>query len=285
MKMPTVEPAQDEVNDKAGKAYWDTVWTANEVPQAVDPRNRNINNFVNRRLHRFFQETFAGLPERADGKRRLLEIGCAQSAWLPYFHREFGFEVCGLDYSELGCEQERKVLAQAGVQGEVVCADLFAPPGGLQNSFDAVVSFGVVEHFQDTAGCIEAFAAYLAPGGIVVTIIPNMNGVTGWTQRKLNRAVYDIHVPLNAPELGEAHRKAGLEVLQNGYFLFTNFGIPNLNGLDENAPSTQRRRKLLLWLTRLSKIIWLWEDHLFRFPVNRWTSPLITCVARKRDGR
>ncbi|WP_437830178.1 methyltransferase domain-containing protein [Sorangium sp. So ce1153] len=34
---------------------------------------------------------------------------------------------------------------------------------------DAVVSPGVVEHFEDTAGCLRACARYLRPGGPIIT--------------------------------------------------------------------------------------------------------------------
>jgi SAM-dependent methyltransferase len=61
------------------------------------------------------------------------------------------------------------VLDAAGVPGEIVCADLFAPPPHLLAQFDVVVSFGVVEHFDDTAACVAACARLVKPGGLMVT--------------------------------------------------------------------------------------------------------------------
>ena len=264
--------------DKAGKAYWDHVWEAEQLPRAVDPALKGLNNYVNRRFDAYFQQTFA--PIETSGKR-LLEIGCARSAWLPYFAQRFGFQVTGLDYSERGCEQSRQILRNEAVAGEVVLADFFSPPAYLTHSFDAVVSFGVVEHFQETSACLSAFARFLKPGGLMVTSIPNVTGAIGWLQRRLNRPVYDVHVPLSAPDLSGAHLQAGLEVLRCEFFLSASFGVLNVNDC--------RSRWWYPFVTRgcswLSKAIWILERGLPPLPPNRLTSPYIVCLARKPSAQ
>src|SRR6478736_1896451 len=169
--------------DKAGRAYSDAAWNARVPESVVDPRDRRLDNEVNRRFDAWFHRVLAGVSGR------LIEVGCAGSAWLPYFAREHGLTVTGLDYSPRGCEQAEAVLATAGVAGEVVCADLFAPPAAQVGRFDVVFSFGVVEHFTDTTACIRALAALVAPGGRLITVVPNMNGTTGWLQKMVDRAV------------------------------------------------------------------------------------------------
>ena len=139
------------------------------MPAPIDARNPAPGNAANRRFDALFRELFAGLPT----PDALVEVGCARSAWLPYFGREFGFGLHGLDYSELGCEQERTILVESGLAGEITCADLFAPPRALLGAFDVVVSFGVVEHFSDTGAVTAAMAALLRPGGLLITVIPN----------------------------------------------------------------------------------------------------------------
>jgi cyclopropane fatty-acyl-phospholipid synthase-like methyltransferase len=46
-----------------------------------------------------FTLNFVRFKEYHCAASRLLEIGCARSAWLPYFAQEFGIDVSGLDYS------------------------------------------------------------------------------------------------------------------------------------------------------------------------------------------
>ena len=37
--------------DKAGKDYWDEVWTDNFLPIPIDPSKTNVVNYVNLRFH------------------------------------------------------------------------------------------------------------------------------------------------------------------------------------------------------------------------------------------
>ena len=80
--------------DKAGKQFWNESWACSEIPEVINPANHKLSNVVNRRFHQLFTRLF----EKSDTtSMRLLEIGCAKSAWLPYFSREFGFSVTGID--------------------------------------------------------------------------------------------------------------------------------------------------------------------------------------------
>ncbi len=97
----------------------------------------------------------------------------------PHFGTESGFEVNGLDYSLVGCEQARAILAHACVPGRILYGDLFAPPNELLGSQEVVITFGVVQHFADTAGCVRALARLMKPSGTLITIIPNLTGVLG----------------------------------------------------------------------------------------------------------
>lgn len=263
-------------NDQAGRDYWDSVWTDADLPAPVDHTDPHFRNYVNRALAAYFDRALAALPPAA----RLLEVGCARSEWLPYFAQRYPVTVTGLDYSEPGCAAEREVLRRAGVSGDVIHADLFDPPAETLGAFDAVLSFGVVEHFEDTTGCIEAIGHFARPGGIVVTTIPNMTGFVGLLQRVVNPAVFAIHVPLTAPALAEAHRNAGLRVESSGYLLSTNFGVVNLHGVSD-SPRTRRIAAALLQLTRVSKLAWMIEGRSRPLPATRAFAPYAACCARR----
>ncbi len=261
---------------RASKEYWDLLWQEGNLPRAVNPRDRSLKNHVDLEFDALFRRTFAA-EKRVRHVPDLAELGCARSAWLPYFAMEFGFRVTGVDYSPAGCDQARAILVKEGVDGDVVCADIFAPPPHLLNRFDYVVSFGLVEHFEATHECVRSCGAFLKPGGKMITVILNMNGLVGWLQKTLGREVFDVHVPLSREELRRAHEVAGLEVLNCGYFCFLNFGVLNLN---------QIRRSLLgLWASRalngISAATWLLERFGLRLAANRVTSPYVVCVSTK----
>jgi 2-polyprenyl-3-methyl-5-hydroxy-6-metoxy-1,4-benzoquinol methylase len=258
--------------DKAGKWYWDHSWANTPLPKAVDPHARGLDHYVDRKFHEFFRETFSELETKG---RSLLEIGCARSQWLPYFAKEFGFRVCGLDYSDRGCQHAREILAEEGVEGEVVCSDFFCPPQSMLAAFDVVVSFGVVEHFEPTAGCLKAFSEFLKPGGLAITSIPNMVGLVGYIQKIANRGVFDIHVPLDDRALAASHEPS-LQVISCRYFLTVNWKVINI----ENWQSKVFYRLGVRMRSLMNKGFWILEDLVPIIKPNRLTSPYINCVAR-----
>jgi 2-polyprenyl-3-methyl-5-hydroxy-6-metoxy-1,4-benzoquinol methylase len=280
-KPPDHDVSELRARDIAGSAYWDGVWqSADTVAQPVDPTRADLDNYVNRRLHQDVLAPLFAVPDA--GRRSLLEVGCANSAWLPYFATQFGWKVHGLDYSETGCLQARRVLERAGVEGTVTHGNAFAPPAALKEAFDAVVSFGVVEHFADTPEVVRAFARLLRPGGTIVTVVPNMVGSVGLLQKVLNRSVYDRHVPLDTAALRRAHELSGLRVHACRYFLSTSYSVANVHGLDPSLWSTRAKNFLRVNLGRASKAVWALEQaaHV-ELPAVRMLAPYVVCVARK----
>ena len=262
--------------DRAGKDYWENVWNHLSFPPDINPHDTKIWAHRDQQFHRFFQDRLAGVTPGFS----LLELGCARSAWLPYFAREFPCRIAGLDYSALGAQQSAERLAGCGIPADVRCADLFDPPADWVGAFDVVVWFGVAEHFEDTERAIRAAAAYLKPGGTLITEIPNLAGLNGTIQRWINRPIYDIHVPLDASDLGRHHRAAGLEVLRSEYLVPTDFGILNL----ENHPAGLAyalKDKALYVLRLLSGCIW-WVDRRFGpLRPGRLTSGFVVTAARR----
>lgn len=264
--------------DKAGKSYWDEAWRHTPLPKAVNPKGYGISNYITRRFHEYFIQTFKHIDTKG---KRFLEIGCAKSVWLPYFAKEFGFQVSGIDYSEVGCVKAKEILEKENVAGEIICADLFSPPLNLLGAYDVVVSFGVVEHFEDTCAVIAALAKYVKNNGIIITNIPNMVGHIGLVQKKINRPVYDIHQQIDCLDLARAHECAGMGILKCDYFISTSYGICNLIGLPENTASWFIKKIALAGLTRLSYLVWYIEEKTTQLKANRYFAPYINCVAKK----
>jgi 2-polyprenyl-3-methyl-5-hydroxy-6-metoxy-1,4-benzoquinol methylase len=261
-------------SDVAGKAYWDQLWQQSALPPKFRHDGRGIAHHFSRALDRYFASVVGEAEFRGRG---FIEVGCARSGKLPYFAQRFGFEVAGVDYSELGCEQARAILLREGVAGTVVCCDMFSPPASLLGKFDVVFTYGVAEHFEDTAGVIRAFAAFAKPGGLLLTLVPNMCGLNGTLQKWLSRPVFDIHVPLTAQQLREAHEQVGLEIVSDGPILISNIGVVNF----DNYQGRWFYRPLSKLRSVVMKLLWLAEALPGARP-NSWSSPYFTCVARKR---
>jgi 2-polyprenyl-3-methyl-5-hydroxy-6-metoxy-1,4-benzoquinol methylase len=262
------------IHDEAGKHYWDKTYQRAASPRALDPHDRGIRNYSKRQFHEFLSKALVGMHGR-----NLLEIGCGDSVFLPYFSNELGLNVSGIDYSEAGCEKASGMLVREGVSGEVVCADVFCPPARLLGKFDVVVSFGVVEHFVETAECLSAFARFLKPGGTILTFVPNMNGLMGRLQKLLDSKVYAKHIPLDHSALRQAHEQAGLSVLHCDYFQFNNFFVPNINEVTQGSLEWYVKSAFLKLLHYASGVIWLLEMLIRPFSPNGFVSPFIICTA------
>ncbi|MGA9853612.1 MAG: class I SAM-dependent methyltransferase [Gammaproteobacteria bacterium] len=260
----------DHSADRAGLQYWEAGWSQAAFPVPFDPNDTSLNNHVNREFHRYFSRLLAGRKGL-----KFLEIGCANSVWPIYFSRHHGCEVCGLDYSETGCARSRKLLHDYQIAGTVYCADLFQPPPDLLSQFDLVVSFGVAEHFDSTPGCLRACAGFVRPGGLLVTVIPNLTGMTGMIQRWVDKQIYSIHVPMTKDRFRQAHEDAGLQVESCEYFMSISLGSVN-SGKFTTHPLNRYLRRMLSWV---SKACWFLERYGIRIPANRITSPYIMSVA------
>jgi len=259
---------------KTDKSYWDYTWRTIPLPKLGKSYAKDINWYVIWKFYKYFHQIFSNM--KTEGKN-ILEIGCARSVWLPFFSKEFGFNIYGIDYSEIGCQQAMQILSKESVMGEIVCADLFSPPRSMLETFDVVVSFGVLEHFKDTEVCIAAFSKFLKPGGLLITNIPNMLGLNGLLQKIINRAIYNIHVPININTLRRAHQINGLRIISCNYFLFTNLGALNIENLKGSL--FYKVARLRSWI---NKVVWTIERGIPALKPNRWSSPYINCVAIKK---
>jgi SAM-dependent methyltransferase len=258
--------------DKAGKVYWDRVWGTVPAPDAFDPEGRGCAYRRDREFARLFADALAGLPANSV----VLEAGAADSSVLPYFAK-LGHRIVGVDYSEIGCERLRRRLG--AFAGEAICCDIFTPPLSVLHRADLVLSIGLVEHFTETSDCIAALARLLRPGGKLLTIIPNMQGVVGLLQRLIAPSVYKMHVPLSPGDLREAHQRAGLKVERAEYLMATNFRVINYNEPEGGRLANAARWIAVASCGRLSCAVNLLDEHLCRLPRRKAFAPYCVVLA------
>jgi 2-polyprenyl-3-methyl-5-hydroxy-6-metoxy-1,4-benzoquinol methylase len=210
---------------------------------------------------------------------RVLEIGAGNSAVLTHLatNAPAGATFAGLDYSPRGCAMLAARAERAGVAIRVYQQDLFAAPPELAAQFDVVFSLGVVEHFTSLADVLRAQAAYLAPGGRMFTLIPNMVGVIGKFTRRYNRTVYDLHVAHDLDSFVAGHREAGLTPEQAGYLCSTNFGVLSSCFPSGRGPGWS----IYKWLSRVTKSLWFLESRFGDLRGTRALSPYLIVVSRR----
>jgi 2-polyprenyl-3-methyl-5-hydroxy-6-metoxy-1,4-benzoquinol methylase len=184
------------------RRYWERNWQQSDQPgYRIDGARRYSEAVMERVLRRRL------VP---DPSRRFLEVGCGSGRWLVYFHRTFGYQVTGCDYSEASCRLARRQLEAAGVPGTVLQGDLFALTGG----YDVVRSGGLVEHFTDPKSVLEKFVTLLAPGGTLITTVPNLAGLSGLYQRWWKPETFTTHRVVTLGELTRWYDELGLKKIE-----------------------------------------------------------------------
>ena len=217
----SLEEAPESANSNLiGSGQWNTQWAASHGPR----RLRAWRDYVSWRFARLFREYI----RPGD---RVLEIGCGGSRFLPYFARELGAEVWGLDFAPAGVSNAKAALERAGVRGTIIEGDLFNTTDIPEEHFDVVFSGGFIEHFTDTADVLTRMVRFAKRGsGIVITEIPNFLGLNGKIQEKVDPQFYRQHVCLSPSAMDEAHRAAGAATVRSAcYFGGLGLGAINLS--------------------------------------------------------
>lgn len=264
--------------DKASEKYWSNFWQNIPIPPPLDISNSSQNNYTFRNLNKFYKKLFKNTDTSG---LKLIEIGCGNSVHLSYFAAQFNFNISGLDYSEYGCRRTIEILKRDEVHGEIFLGDLFNPPQELIGKFDIVCSFGVVEHFNDTSDVILHISRFLKPGGILITTIPNLTGLTGKLQKWMNKPVYDIHKVMGLDEITSCVRKAGFEIINSERLLPMSFGV-TLDEIDHNKVKHLKLKKLVLkGFQVIEKIVCLIDDRIIALPRTEFFCAGMIVAARK----
>lgn len=116
---------------------------------------------------------------------RLLDIGCATGAMMPYLPPSV--ELVGVDISE---PYIRAATCRYGHAGEIRVADASDQSLDLGAAFDIAFASGVLHHIPDVPArrVVEVDLSRLRPGGRFVAIDPTLVSGQGWMSRTLVKA-------------------------------------------------------------------------------------------------
>lgn len=188
------------------KEYWDSVLQNARLPRVNDPSIYN---------YRVTMDFIHDVIEKGDFKT-LLEVGCGSSGWLPYFVRRYNLTVSGIDYSEVGCriaEENLKILKLK--YDTIMCEDIFQME--LAKKYDIIFSYGVIEHFEMPEDVVRILVSLLNENGIVITVVPNLNGVVGLLSKIFTKNIYQMHKIISKNDLINYHEHNALNNLKTEY--------------------------------------------------------------------
>jgi 2-polyprenyl-3-methyl-5-hydroxy-6-metoxy-1,4-benzoquinol methylase len=267
---------QELVHDHklSSRDYWDQVLLQAELPRICTRRA------YHQRITMDFMDEFI----RNGNYKTLFEVGCGSSGWLPYFVQKYQLFVSGLDYSQPGCLLAEKNLRMLGTpHAEIICKDIFEPECTNGKKYDIVFSYGVIEHFKDPGQLISIFSDFLNPGGLVISLVPNLNGLMGAISKCFVRDIFYMHRVMNSKQLRKYHEQNGLVNLKTGYAgTFTLSALPLVKSkVWIYKPGSIQRKIMSVLFGMIDKA----ANNFFKLTrinlPSRYFSPYIICVAQK----
>ena len=165
-----------------------------------------------------FGDILAGLIKQKDIKNAI-ELGGFPGYYSIYLKKYLGLDTTLFDYYiHEGLIKE--LLAKNGLKEDdinIIESDLFTYTP--EEKYDLVTSFGLIEHFSDTASIIKTHLQFLKPGGTLFITLPNFTGVNGWVQKSFDKENYDKHYIncMNPAFLAETCRQLGLKEVESYY--------------------------------------------------------------------
>ncbi len=185
----------------ADKEYWDSIYKKKVVQKsATNSKLFIFKNFL-KKISRDYTNSFIWeylLPKflTIDNSKKIIEIGCAPGKYLIEFNKKFGYEPFGVEYSKEGVDIARSNFTEYGINpSNVIEVDFFDTQFHKENAsqYDVVFSRGFIEHFDDPKKVVDMHLSLLKKGGLLVILIPNLNGINKFLAKFLNIDSYKLH--------------------------------------------------------------------------------------------
>lgn len=198
------------VDEKTKKEIWN-LEGAEITKEAMDFR---IKAAVSQRgwqeVVRIFEKK--GIPISA---LRVAEIGCGTGTMALTFGL-LGASVTLIDFNEKALRRSRKIYEMYGCTAQFLERDCIEdPPAELIDTFDIVISLGLVEHFSGSnrKRCIEYHRLLAKKDGVVLITVPNRYNLFYWSIRGIRTLTgtwtIDVEIPFSSSELIKTARETG----------------------------------------------------------------------------
>lgn len=212
------------------KDFWDNVWQTDKnkiysrswkklvafLKKLMGEKWKNYSEYILwNRIYKDFLPQQTGL--------KILEIGSAPGWNLIKFHKNFGYDPFGLEYSPVGAEENRRRFAQAGLNRENVIEDNFFSASfheKFKERFDLVMSGGFIEHFDDVNLVIDKHLDLLKKEGIIIVTVPNFQGLNYYLFNFFYKGIIKTHNCniMKLERFSEIFKRSDLKARYCGYF-------------------------------------------------------------------
>jgi len=136
---------------------WDNMWMSRTIEKELEACD----------LEKPPRELFLEYLSKGD---KILDAGCGFGKWLIFLHR-LGYDIVGIDNNKLAISRLKKFDNSLKIEvGDIL--NINYP----ENYFNAYISMGVIEHFEEgpQSALNEAFRI-VRPGGLIFVSVPAEN--------------------------------------------------------------------------------------------------------------
>lgn len=130
-------------------------------------------NEVYKKKGKVFTKLQSNIPKIAaifkkNNVRKILDLGCGYGRHTVYFAKR-GFDVYGIDISKEGINITNSWLKKENLRANIKIGDIYKKLPYPDNSFDAVVATGVIDHnkIQNIRKMIKELERILRPKGLI----------------------------------------------------------------------------------------------------------------------
>lgn len=152
-------------------AIWDNMWTTRTIEQELEACD----------IETPPRDLFLSLIPK---QGKIIDGGCGFGKWVIYLHRR-GYDILGIDDNQIAVSRLKEFDPTLKVEKQDILAT-----GYPDNSFDAYISMGVVEHFEDGPQlALNEARRIVKPGGLVFVSVPTVNLMRSIIRRPLRNQI------------------------------------------------------------------------------------------------
>ena len=196
--------------------YWEESWKNIQLPAA----------YLTDHSHKIIAKKVISLFKKNDFiPEKIIELGGCPGRWPDFFNKEYGSYCDVVDYGKNNCEITVENYKMLGIKGEVYNQDLFS--NSLKNeSYDMVISDGLVEHFSELGLIFKKHVELLKQNGFLIIGVPNIKKSPFYNYfAKKDPESYNGHKFIKKEELYSEAEENNLEIIFCDYLGVFNPGL------------------------------------------------------------
>ena len=146
---------------------------------------------------------------RLSSETKILEVGCGRATASIYLGVKRGCKLKPIDYSKNAIDIANINLRNNGLEENAEVGDIFEYE--TSEKFDAVISYGVMEHMPDIKSAYKSMLAKMKPGGVMISMnVPEKRRNIQTIFAPINRTLFKVNQWLaikdNKPWLDKTNR-------------------------------------------------------------------------------